>query len=262
MTWHFWRTAWQTHSVSPFVFSISIRLLALDQNRFCCRRITIMIAGDTGSCLCKGPWSKLAVTIPNVWSSYIHCHDLLWNICGLICLHVLAILHACLFPQMQREREREGNWFATSLPPMHVQRNHFSLWIFGNLKETYCWMQIQNPISPKWMEGDERLGRPNARGQLVSQMLAGDRGLWQHSGSHSTWFLAVGRLLPGLKYCKLERIKFPSRPIRIHVNCQLVDGTFALAPVILGQWIRPGSLEHGGDPSRFSRDIRHYSFET
>ena len=106
MTWHFWRTAWQTHSVSPFVFSISIRLLALDQNRFCCRRITIMIAGDTGSCLCKGPWSKLAVTIPNVWSSYIHCHDLLWNICGLICLHVLAILHACLFPQMQRERER------------------------------------------------------------------------------------------------------------------------------------------------------------
>lgn len=173
---------------------------------------------------------------------------------------------ACVFVSTNAEREREGNWFATSLPPMHVQRNHFSLWIFGNLKETYCWMQIQNPISPKWMEGDERLGRPNARGQLVSQMLAGDRGLWQHSGSHSTWFLAVGRLLPGLKYCKLERIKFPSRPIRIHVNpwacVNSSVGTFALAPVILGQWIRPGSLEHGGDPSRFSRDIRHYSFET
>lgn len=140
MTWHFWRTAWQMHSASPFVFSISIRLLALDQNRFCCRGITIMIAGDTGSCLCKGPWSKLAVTIPNVWSSYIHCHDLLWNICGLICLHVLAILHACLFPQMQRERE--GNWFATSLPPMHVQRKHFSLWI--------CWKRLDKQLLGTW----------------------------------------------------------------------------------------------------------------
>lgn len=180
-----------------------------------------MIAGDTGSCLCKGPWSKLAVTSPNAWSSYMHC-TLSWFVMKHLRPHLFACFSnfACVFVSTNAQRERERGKLICHISSSNACAKEqffilnllekFILKVFANLKETYCRMQIQTPISPKWMEGDERLGRPNARGQLVSQMLAGGHNIL---GAIRHDFQQLAGCCRG-PLLQVEK----DRPIRIHVN--------------------------------------------
>ena len=155
---------------------------------------------------------------------------LLWTICRLICLHVWTFLHACLFSRMERERERERK---IELPHLFLQScmckgaifhsefvgNLYKIIhkpFYGNLKETYCRKHMESPISPS--------GWRVTSGKVAPMLVVSwCHRCWQGAevcdSSYSTWFLKVGRLLPGWSNIASWKDEIsPCRPIRIHVT--------------------------------------------